>query len=1085
MKTLSLLSTMRRTSRVLALFLMCLLGIGQMWGETIYSSDAVASPEGATTSFDKGAFATTALQWASGYANSFTTSGSAGYCQWTFSTPISLAGYTDVKLVAHWGTTSNRPLNVTINGGTATQIDAVTTSADRSKVRTTTEYSISASSISSIKFSSSGGGGVSLFDFTITGTSASYTVTLNLDGGSYSSTPTGWTAGDGVYTKGASGSLNLPEPSKDGFDFAGWKDANDNSVSSPVSVTSTMTLTAQWQTSVQKYAVNFAAGDGTGEMTALEYAEDAEVTLPACTFTAPTGKEFDAWTSSDVTITDGKFTMPANAVTITATWRDKPAEPRTMFSIVMKDGISKSLAKNGGEQALDATYATVTGGSALVKNTDASSDGKMQLTANGIYFNGGNAYLYIALDEELHEGDVITFTSSNSNQICFTLDATRATSLTTVDKSYTIPAESPLIGASEFYVWRTASSSTYIKTLNIKTLEDYVAPVYHSVTFDMQGATSAAIEAQSVMDGKKAVKPVDPEKTGFDFVKWVVAATEADYDWDAAVTADVALKAVWDNPAPSYYIAANGTWCGSEWNPAGTELTYADGVYTYTTTVPANPADNAYEFKITDGTWDYTWGGANVTNTCGIGNNEGNATFKTAVETEVTITFNPSAGSISVVANKPLHEIPYVASSINSWAFDQMSETDGTKWTKTYKLVELPAGNIEFKYSKAADWDHGVWWDGDGNGANATYNVAEAGTYDVTFEYDPCTPLANVVLVKKATQQDVSEATVWDWSKAVTNENLEVALPNSSTEYVLANIDGIVNNEQFKSDALVGKGAYAYRQKSNKCFQGTMIKFHTTVPGVVTYVVVNPTKNTTINLTLNSNTLTSITAPSSGASSKETISKAVAAGDVVLESNANMRVFSITFTPTLTVTTNTLGYATFAPSMKVAIPEEDGLKVYYVVANDGTSVSTEDASGVVEAGTGLIIKTDEPTQVVFAATNESATELSRNLLKGVLEDTAYDETAHANAYLFSKGSNGVGFYKWMSGTLAAGKAYLDLGGAASAPQFIRFVENGSTIATSLEDIFNEEAAAIKFLQDGVLYIRKGDRIYNANGQMVK
>ncbi len=189
---------------------------------------------------------------------------------------------------------------------------------------------------------------------------------------------------------------------------------------------------------------------------------------------------------------------------------------------------------------------------------------------------------------------------------------------------------------------------------------------------------------------------------------------------------------------------------------------------------------------------------------------------------------------------------------------------------------------------------------------------------------------------------------------------------------------------------------------------------------------------------------------------------------------------------TVSVTTNTLGYATFAPSMKVAIPEEDGLKVYYVVANDGTSVSTEDASGVVEAGTGLIIKTDEPsTQVIFAATNESAAELSRNLLKGVLVNTAYDETAHANAYLFSKGSNGVGFYKWMTGTLAAGKAYLDLRGAASAPQFIRFVENGSTIATSLEDILNEEATAIKFLQNGVLYIRKGDHIYNANGQMVK
>lgn len=72
-----------------------------------------------------------------------------------------------------------------------------------------------------------------------------------------------------------------------------------------------------------KYDVTFAAGTGaSGSMDALHYIEGAEVVLPACTFTAPTDKEFDVWTSSDVTITDGKFTMPAKNVTVTATWKD-------------------------------------------------------------------------------------------------------------------------------------------------------------------------------------------------------------------------------------------------------------------------------------------------------------------------------------------------------------------------------------------------------------------------------------------------------------------------------------------------------------------------------------------------------------------------------------------------------------------------------------------------------------------------------------------------------------------------------------------------------------------------------------------
>ncbi len=72
-----------------------------------------------------------------------------------------------------------------------------------------------------------------------------------------------------------------------------------------------------------KYDVAFAAGTGaSGSMATLQYIEGAEVTLPASTFTAPTDKEFDVWTSSDVTITDGKFTMPAKNVTVTATWKD-------------------------------------------------------------------------------------------------------------------------------------------------------------------------------------------------------------------------------------------------------------------------------------------------------------------------------------------------------------------------------------------------------------------------------------------------------------------------------------------------------------------------------------------------------------------------------------------------------------------------------------------------------------------------------------------------------------------------------------------------------------------------------------------
>jgi hypothetical protein len=78
---------------------------------------------------------------------------------------------------------------------------------------------------------------------------------------------------------------------------------------------------------VTKYNVTFDKNNegASGTQATLKYAEGAEVTLPATsTFTAPTNMEFDAWTSTDVTISNNKFTMPGNDVVIKATWKYLP-----------------------------------------------------------------------------------------------------------------------------------------------------------------------------------------------------------------------------------------------------------------------------------------------------------------------------------------------------------------------------------------------------------------------------------------------------------------------------------------------------------------------------------------------------------------------------------------------------------------------------------------------------------------------------------------------------------------------------------------------------------------------------------------
>ena len=72
------------------------------------------------------------------------------------------------------------------------------------------------------------------------------------------------------------------------------------------------------------YTVTFDANGGTGTMaTATDLTAGTEYTLPACGFTAPADKEFDAWSVGGVNKAVGeKITITGN-VEVTALWKDK------------------------------------------------------------------------------------------------------------------------------------------------------------------------------------------------------------------------------------------------------------------------------------------------------------------------------------------------------------------------------------------------------------------------------------------------------------------------------------------------------------------------------------------------------------------------------------------------------------------------------------------------------------------------------------------------------------------------------------------------------------------------------------------
>ena len=121
-----------------------------------------------------------------------------------------------------------------------------------------------------------------------------------------------WTNADGTETYPAGTSLGLL--AGDTTLYAKWKDVEP--------------------TPVTHFTVSFDANGGTGEMAPADVDADAEYTVPASTFTAPSGKVFDSWnTTADGT---GTKYMPQDApaihenMTLFAQWVAAPATKCTV-----------------------------------------------------------------------------------------------------------------------------------------------------------------------------------------------------------------------------------------------------------------------------------------------------------------------------------------------------------------------------------------------------------------------------------------------------------------------------------------------------------------------------------------------------------------------------------------------------------------------------------------------------------------------------------------------------------------------------------------------------------------------------------
>ena len=235
--------------------------------------------------------------------------------------------------------------------------------------------------------------------------------------------------------------------------------------------------------------------------------------------------------------------------------------------------------------------------------------------------------------------------------------------------------------------------------------------------------------------------------------------------------------------AQSWYLAGSSTsgdsgWLdGKNWNASGTAMTdNGDGTFSYSTTVQAG----TYEFKVTNGTWDTSYGYDNVNSiasTSGYENNGGNIRFNIAAEADITIVFNPSATSITLTSS-----IPFGQAVITVWTVVGDEVLCGTNWDVSdtgndmvegeYFEVTADNAGAEISFKAVANHNYSIGEYPQGEGVNATLTLPEeTGIYNITLTLNTGDWTLSNEIVKVGGEEPEPVETTAEWSFLLNGDN--------------------------------------------------------------------------------------------------------------------------------------------------------------------------------------------------------------------------------------------------------------------------------------------------------------------------
>ena len=511
-----------------------------------------------------------------------------------------------------------------------------------------------------------------------------------------------------------------------------------------------------------------------------------------------------------------------------------------------------------------------------------------------------------------------------------------------------------------------------------------------------------------------------------------------------------------------YYVANNGklatggaAWAAGDSKNKMTEV--SDGVYCLAVN---NQGTDAVEFKITNGTWTDAVGYANYTSEIALSDVGGNFKFQLPHATDIKIYYVPDGS-------------------------DKVYVEYATKYSVTINLIGPASYLYAWSFDSAPKFEYMGGWPG------SNTHTGTAGTSVDPYVYTISNVPKGFPVNIKFTNNSGKESGKFEL-KEINSDNQSFTF-NIDDNYKSFSLKGQFNN--WVDNNTTTSGEITLSLAASRTYTFGVNSSGTWYAGGEGWEDLNVTSNNCTQFEL------------TNSSTADLVLNTTTAGDYTFKWDATNNKLSVIY-PTYPVTLSAAGpggkgYATLFLPVAVTIPS--GVSAYYQSGTDPTPLGenhtidinfTKISGSQIPAETPVLLTGTASSTPSFAYYSNTVSPVSKgSLFKGVTKksnlSSGLEYTDGDYIYLLANSTHGVGFYLMdEEGHVNASRCYLVIPSANSpleAPAIHMWIEdeNGATALPFFTEENNVNENAVKFIEDGKLFIRKNGVVYDATGRIVR